>query len=182
MDIRDFGERIRQSLTGERDAEAGGELSVDFDNLKELIRIFEASGLSEIEIEEGGRRMRLQKQAAAPPVALPVSNPAPQIEHAPMHADTAAPGAEPPDDPDVKTIESPMVGTFYAASAPGEEPFVDVGDEVDENQTVCIVEAMKLMNEVVAKFAGIVEKVLVENGQPVEFGQPLYQVRVLNKA
>ncbi len=185
MDLRNFRERIRQSLTGERDAKAGGELSVDFDNLKELIRIFEASGLSEIEIEEGGRRMRLQKQAAAPPVALPLSNPAPQIVHAPMHADAATPGAGQPvpvEDPDVKTIESPMVGTFYAAPAPGEEPFVDVGDEVDENQTVCIVEAMKLMNEVVAKFAGIVEKVLVENGQPVEFGQPLYQVRVLNKA
>ena len=183
MDLRDFGERIRQSLTGERDAEAGGKLSVDFDDLKELIQIFEASGLSEIEIEEGGRRMRLQKQAAAPPLALPVSNPAPQSIHAPMHADTAAPGAERPvDDPDLKTIDSPMVGTFYAAPAPGEEPFVDVGDEVDENQTVCIVEAMKLMNEVVAKFAGIVEKVLVENGQPVEFGQPLYHVRVLNKA
>ena len=72
-----------------------------------------------------------------------------------------------------------MVGTFYAASAPDEEPFVKEGDTVEENQIVCIVEAMKLMNEISAKFTGIIEKVLVENGQPVEFGQPLFVISVV---
>jgi acetyl-CoA carboxylase biotin carboxyl carrier protein len=78
------------------------------------------------------------------------------------------------------TFDAPMVGTFYAAASPGADPFVKIGDRVEVNQVICIVEAMKLMNEVSAKFAGIIERVLVENAQPVEFGQPLFAVRPLD--
>lgn len=161
---------------------------MDLDKLRELIGIFESSELSEIEIEEQDRRIRLTKghphQAHAPqsiithipmhapapapvPMAAPVSQPAPGVEHPP------APEME----EGVVTIDSPMVGVFYAAPAPGEPPFVSPGDVVEEGQTVCIVEAMKLMNEVAAKLHGTIVSVLVENGEPVEYNQPLFAVR-----
>lgn len=180
MDVQGIGNRIRRLIAERtRARQEGGGQDVDFENLNELIRIFENSGLSEIEIEENGRRMRLQKPFAAS-AGVPLAIPAPQIAppgHGAVGAAPSAPEAEAVD-PGVKTIESPMVGTFYAAPAPGESPFVKVGDRVDENNTVCIVEAMKLMNEVVSKFAGVIEKILVENGQPVEFGQALFLVRI----
>ena len=152
-------------------------MALDFKELQELIRILEESGLNEIEIEEEGRRIRLQKlgafsvasvsHAPALPEPAPAGNPSPQES------------ADVDETLGLNTIDAPMVGTFYAAPAPGEEPFVKAGDSIEESQTVCIVEAMKLMNEVAAKFAGIIEKVLVENGQPVEFGQPLFAIRAL---
>jgi len=146
---------------------------VDLDELKELIRIFEASQLAEVEIEEKGRRVRLKKTGppptyAAPAVASPIQGPASGAQAAPVAGQ---------EDITLTTIKSPMVGTFYAAPAPDEAPFVYPGDAVDENQVVCIVEAMKLKNEVSAKFPAIIEKVLVQNGEPVEFGQPLFVVR-----
>ena len=147
---------------------------MDFKELLELIRIMEDSGLAEIEVEEKGRRIRLQKSA---PTMVPEVAPTSQ---APVAANPSAAEIEEPDEAlGMPTIDAPMVGTFYAAAAPGEEPFVQAGDTVEENQTVCIVEAMKLMNEIGAKFAGIIEKVLVENGQPVEFGQPLFAIRAV---
>ncbi len=149
---------------------------MDFKELLELIRILEESGLSEIEVEEEGRRIRLQKPA--PPAVLQsiamVPGVAPAAQ-APGLADPSA--AETEEAPGLPTIDAPMVGTFYSSPAPGEESFIQVGDTVEENQTVCIVEAMKLMNEVTSKLAGVVEKILVENGQPVEFGQPLFAIR-----
>lgn len=146
---------------------------MDFKDLEALIAIFEKSGLTEIEIEEEGRRMRLQK--GAPYASMPTTFhlPAP-LTAAPQ---TAAPEAANALPPGTVTIDSPMVGTFYLAAAPGEPPFAKEGDAVDKGQTVCIVEAMKLMNEVGAKMACVIEKILVENGQPVEFGQPLFAVR-----
>ena len=108
------------------------------------------------------------------PVAPILAAAAPQQIAAPAEEATSA---EPQDD-GCETITSPMVGTFYTSPAPGEPTFVTVGDTIEENQTVCIVEAMKLMNEVVAKFSGKIEKILVKDGQPVEFGQPLFKVRV----
>ncbi len=154
---------------------------MDFKELLELIHILEESGLAEIEVEEEGRRIRLQKPgplAVHQPIAvMPAVAPTAQ---APAAADpSAAEIEEAGEAPGLPTIDAPMVGTFYAASAPGEEPFVQVGDTVEENQTVCIVEAMKLMNEIAAKFAGIIENVLVENGQPVEFGQPLFVINAV---
>jgi len=153
---------------------------VDFDELKQLIRILEDSGLSELEIEEEGRRIRLLKPGAAPPAAAPAVTP--MVVDGDAGMTTAAPA--PPEEDDIAdglpTINSPMVGTFYAAPSPDAEPVVTVGDRVEEDQTVCIVEAMKLMNEVGAKISGVIEKVLVENAQPVEFGQPLFAVRPLD--
>lgn len=144
---------------------------MDHTEIEALIRLLEASNLTEIEVEEDGRRIRLQRSPAGyAPAPMPAAAPAPQ----------APAEGEPAEDDGLEglaTIDSPMVGTFYAAPAPGEAPFVKAGDRVDESATVCIVEAMKLMNEVVAKFACIIERVLVENGQPVEFGQPLFAVR-----
>lgn len=144
---------------------------MDFKDLEALIAIFEKSGLTEIEIEEEGRRMRLQK--ASPYASAPAVM---HVPHTPAVHDTA-PVDESALPPGTISIDSPMVGTFYRSAAPGEDPFVKEGDPVEKGQTVCIVEAMKLMNEVGAKTACVIERVLVENGQPVEFGQPLFVVR-----
>jgi len=156
---------------------------VDIRELKELIQIFEESELSELEIEEDGQRMRFSKSQPLME-GVPVAYGAP----VPTAASPAASGsAESSSDEspkntlgdDVLTIDSPMVCTFYVASSPGDPPFVQIGDRIDESQTICIVEAMKLMNEVGAKFQCIIDRVLVENGQPVEFGQPLFVVQKL---
>ncbi len=150
--------------------------------LEELMRIFEASSLSEIEIEEDGRRMRLQKAQPIQPAFQPYPYAGPPLEQPGAvilaEAPEAAPVAEPEPEDVLPTIDSPMVGTFYSAPAPGEDLFIKVGDSVEEGQTVCIVEAMKLMNEVGAKLACKIVKVLVENGEPVEFGQPLFAVEL----
>jgi len=153
---------------------------LDLDKLRELIAIFQSSDLAEIEVEEEGRRVRLSKVAAQPA-------PPPQIIHVPQAAApiaipapvAGAPAAEAVTDHDdgLVIIESPMVGVFYASPTPGDPPFVKPGDTVEENQTVCIVEAMKLMNEVGAKFRCTIVNVLVENGEPVEYNQPLFAVR-----
>ncbi|MCC6142918.1 MAG: acetyl-CoA carboxylase biotin carboxyl carrier protein [Candidatus Hydrogenedentes bacterium] len=151
---------------------------MDFSELQELIRIFEASGLTEIEIEEKGRRMRLSKQGSFAPQPVHMQFPAAPGATSAVTA-APAPAAAPAQDENLLTIDSPMVGTFYTSAAPGEPPFVVPGDTIDKDQTVCIVEAMKIMNEVGSKHAGIIEKILVENGEPVEFGQPLFAIRPL---
>ena len=151
---------------------------MDTSEIQELIKILEDSGLTEIEVEEEGRRIRLQK---GQPFAAPQQIVQAAAPEAPTPAQDEA-TSEVAEDPagGMPTFDSPMVGTFYRAPAPDEDPFVKTGDKVEEDQTVCIVEAMKLMNEVGAKFSGEIEKVLVENGEPVEFGQPLFAVRVLD--
>ena len=148
---------------------------MDFKDLEALIGIFEKSGLTEIEIEEDGRRMRLQKASpfAPPPRLVQV----PAVTSGQAASVSAAAADEDALPEGTITIDSPMVGTFYRSPAPGEDPFIKEGDAVEKGQTVCIVEAMKLMNEVGAKTSCVIEKVLVENGQPVEFGQPLFIVR-----
>lgn len=150
---------------------------MDLNELREMIGILEDSTLSEIELEEDGRRIRLSKPSVAPaPIAATVA-PAPA---APVAVD-AAPADEPTfEDQGLLTIDSPMVGTFYQSPAPGEPPFIMPGDQVGADQTVCIVEAMKIMNEVVAKSAGTIVRILVENGDPVEFGQPLFALRPIS--
>ena len=157
---------------------------MDLDKVRELIGIFEASKLSEMELEEEGLRMRLKKSRPKTVASPGIPIAAPQIEYGGQAVGQVTPGhAEPSEaeEDNLVTINSPMVGTFYAAPAPGEPAFVSPGDSVDENQTVCVVEAMKLMNEVTAKFPAVVEKVLVENGEPVEFGQPLFAVRPIEQ-
>jgi acetyl-CoA carboxylase biotin carboxyl carrier protein len=160
---------------------------VDLDKLREIIRIFEQSELSEIEIEEDGKRMRFKKPDprtySTAPIAITAQHlePAAQII-APDKSSAAAPKSPEPvveEEERLPTIDSPMVGVFYASPAPNEPPFVRPGDSVTEHQTVCIVEAMKLMNEVAAKFNAVIVKILVENGEPVEYGQPLFTVRPL---
>lgn len=145
------------------------------DEIRELIRIVEESQINEIEICEGKSKIRISKgsTSVAPSTGVP-SVPAA------VPAPTAEPMQEMPESPklasNLKQITSPMVGTFYRAPAPDADPFVDVGQQVAVGQTVCIVEAMKLMNEIGAEFGGVIRDVLVENGQPVEFGQALFLV------
>ena len=165
---------------------------MDLDKLRELIGLFQASDLSEIEVEEEGRRVRLTKALQpGPPVPQLIAHmpaPAPLSVGQPivMPAGTGSSPAsgtitevESEQDESLITIDSPMVGVFYASPSPGEPPFVKAGDTVDENQAVCIVEAMKLMNEVASKFKCTIVNVLVENGEPVEYNQPLFAVRLI---
>jgi acetyl-CoA carboxylase biotin carboxyl carrier protein len=162
---------------------------LDLDKLRELIGIFESSELAEIEIEEEGRRVRLSKSAPAVmhapqlithlPSSAPIAMPAPIAPQSGAAPPVAAQPAEPEHDENLVIIESPMVGVFYAQPSPGDPPFVKPGDTVELNQTVCIVEAMKLMNEVTSKFRCTIVNVLVENGEPVEYNQPLFAVRLL---
>jgi acetyl-CoA carboxylase biotin carboxyl carrier protein len=157
---------------------------VDLEKLKQLIAILEESGLSELEIEEEGSRIRLQKPgfAMAPqPVQVPV--PHAPVSHSDDDFELSAPGHKDAVLEDgLVTIDAPMVGVFYSAPSPDDEPFVKPGDRVEVDQTVCIVEAMKLMNEVTSKTRGEIVRVLVDNAEPVEFGQPLFAVRPLDRA
>ncbi|MDR0250464.1 MAG: acetyl-CoA carboxylase biotin carboxyl carrier protein [Burkholderiales bacterium] len=152
---------------------------MDLRKLKTLIELVESSGIAELEIQEGEERVRITR-ASASVVAAPTMMMAPPPQPMPVAPAATAAGApaapEAPPAPSGHTIPSPMVGTFYRASSPGAKPFVDVGSAVKEGDTLCIVEAMKLMNEIEADRAGVVKAVLVENGHPVEFGQPLFVI------
>ncbi|MCL2310006.1 MAG: acetyl-CoA carboxylase biotin carboxyl carrier protein [Proteobacteria bacterium] len=149
---------------------------MDLRKLKTLIELVESSGIAELEIQEGEERVRITR-ATASMVAAPTMMMAPPLIPAAPAASAGTPVApEAPPAPSGHTIASPMVGTFYRASAPGAKPFVDVGSTVKEGDTLCIVEAMKLMNEIEADRAGVVKAILVENGHPVEFGQPLFVI------
>jgi len=149
---------------------------MDIRKVKKLIELLEESGISELEINEGEESVRISRYSTAPAQA-PVNYAAPPVAAAPAPAPAAAPAEESSDDedsmPSGHIVKSPMVGTFYSASSPGAKPFVNVGDSVTEGDTVCIVEAMKILNQIEADASGIVKAVLVENAQPVEYGQPL---------
>lgn len=142
---------------------------MDLRKLKKLIDLVQESGISELEVTEGEEKVRIAKTLTAAPVAYA---PAP----APV-AQVVAPVAEAAETesalPAGQVITSPMVGTFYRASSPESAPFVEVGDSITEGKPLCIIEAMKLMNEIDAEVTGTVKAILVENGQPVEYGQPL---------
>ncbi len=154
---------------------------MDLRKLKTLIDLVAESGIAELEITEGEDKVKIVKSNAGPqtshvshvytgPTATSAAV-APAVA-APVAEAAASPAQAAP--PEGKVIKSPMVGTFYRASSPGAEPFVSVGSTVTEGQTLCVIEAMKLMNEIPADVAGVIKEVLVENGQPVEFGQPLF--------
>lgn len=159
---------------------------MDLDKLKQLIQILEESGLSELEIEEDGSRIRLQKtaaQAVAYPLAPPPSVPPPPVDDVDAGQVTTSQATKDAiEDDGLVTIDAPMVGVFYAASSPDDDVFVHPGDQIAIDQTVCIVEAMKLMNEVTSKLRCEIVRVLVDNAEPVEFGQPLFAVRPLDSA
>ena len=149
------------------------------EEIQELIRLVEESQINELEISEGRKKIRISKgqpgisaiaqPAAAFPAANPVTQPVENKSEEPSAESTALAS-------NLKQIVSPMVGTFYRAPAPGSEPFVEEGQAVAVGQTVCIVEAMKLMNEIGSDFSGVIRKVLIENAQPVEYGQPLFLI------
>lgn len=148
---------------------------MDLRKLKTLIDLVSESGIAELEINEGDDRVRIVNRSEAAPVAVhqPVVV-APQMPAAPAPAAIAESAPAAPEVPAGTPLNSPMVGTFYRAPSPGAEPFVKVGDSVKKGQVVCIIEAMKLLNEVEAEEDGIVKDICVENGQPVEFGQALF--------
>jgi acetyl-CoA carboxylase biotin carboxyl carrier protein len=147
---------------------------MDIRKVKKLIELLEESQIAEIEIHEGEESVRISRlQAAAPVAAAPVVTAAAPVAAAPAPA--AAAPAEPAK-PEGHTVTSPMVGTFYEASSPGAKPFVEVGQQVNVGDTLCIIEAMKMLNQIEADKAGTVSARLVENGQPVEFGQSLFVI------
>ena len=154
---------------------------MDLRKLKKLIDLVQESGIGEIEITEGEEKVRIARggQVSVTPAAAAHAPAAPAPGMAPAAPPGAAPAAaapvaaEPAGDAG-HAVKSPMVGTFYRASSPEAKPFVTVGETVKEGQTLCVIEAMKLMNEIECDAAGVVKAILVENGQPVEYGQALF--------
>lgn len=146
---------------------------MDLRKLKTLIDLVAESGISELEVTEENDKVRIVNKVQTVAVAAPAVTAAPVVAAAPA---TPAAAPAPAEEPVVqgKTVTSPMVGTFYRAPNPGAEPFVKVGDHVEAGQTLGIIEAMKLLNEIEAETSGTVKEICVENAQPVEFGQPLF--------
>ena len=149
---------------------------MDLRKLKTLIDLVQQSDIAELEITEGEEKVRISRfgsggapvmvsHAPQQMVQLPVAEAA---ETMPVVADAA------PEEPAGHTVKSPMVGTFYRSSAPGSKPFVEMGSPIKSGETICIIEAMKLLNEIEADADGVIKAILVENGQPVEYGQPLF--------
>lgn len=151
---------------------------MDLRKLKKLIDLVQESGISELEVTEGEEKVRIAKHLATAPaqyipqmaqplntVAVPAAAPAP-VAAAPAEAAL----------PEGHVVKAPMVGTFYRSSAPGAKPFADVGQSVSVGDTLCIIEAMKLMNEIEADANGTIKAILVDNGEPVEYGQPLFVI------
>ena len=147
---------------------------MDIRKVKKLIEMLEESSLAEIEINEGEESIRISRASSVTPQA-PVSYAPVAMPAAPAPAPTAAPAAEEESAiPSGHAVTSPMVGTFYRAPSPGATPFVEVGQTVSAGDTLCIIEAMKMLNEIEADKSGVVKAVLKENGQPVEYGEPLF--------
>ena len=149
---------------------------MDLRKLKTLIELVESSGIAELEVQEGEERVRITRSQppgsnATTHVQLP--QPGVAATSPPAGAPGAGEAAAAPAEPEGHLVKSPMVGTFYRAASPGAKSFVEVGDSVQAGDTLCIIEAMKLMNEIESDKTGVVKQILVENGQPVEFGQPL---------
>lgn len=157
---------------------------MDLEFIERVVRLVEKADIGELEIEsEDGLRVSVKKAVAptaAPQAPIYVQGPAGSSAPAPAPSGSAESSSVPQGDaadPNIEVIKAPMVGTFYKAPAPDAPPFVESGNVVQKNTIVCILEAMKVMNEIKANTAGIITEVLVENGQPVEFGQPLFKLR-----
>lgn len=150
---------------------------MDLRKLKTLIDLVQASGIAEIEINEEGDHVRIVNRPAQAAQAAPAIIEIPQAAPAPAApVPSAAPAAPASSSPSGTQVTSPMVGTFYRAPSPGADPFVEVGTQVKKGDTLCIIEAMKLLNEIEAEVSGTVKEILVDNGSPVEFGQPLFVI------
>jgi len=164
---------------GQRSRPAKPEASVNMDELRELIALLRDNNLSEFELEREGFRVRLRRGGefqGGTEIAGVSSSPVPVAPPAAASAPSVARSAT-QEDQDLQIIPSPIVGTFYRSRSPNAEPFVTVGSQVDHDSVVCIIEAMKLMNEIQAEATGVVAKIYVENGQPVEYGQPLFGIK-----
>ena len=148
---------------------------MDIRKVKKLIELLDESGIAEIEITEGEESVRISRYAQGAPVAAaaaaPVAAPAPPPAE-PAPAVDAAPKAVPADE-DGYEVKAPMVGTYYSAPSPGASAYIQVGDRVNKGDTLCIIEAMKMMNQIEADVAGVVKSIRVQNGEPVEYGQTL---------
>lgn len=149
---------------------------MDLRKLKTLIDLVSDSNISELEITEAEGKVRIVKGGVAAPQAYATAPLAAPTTAAPAPLAPAPAPAEPAAEAAGRFIKSPMVGTFYRSASPGAKPFVDLGDAVKEGEPVCIIEAMKIMNEIESDADGKIVRILCENGQPVEFGQPLFQV------
>ena len=149
---------------------------MDIRKVKKLIELLEESGIAEIEIREGEESVRISRHGTAP---VMMQAPAAMQAPAPMAAAVVTVPTAPAADavPAGHMVKSPMVGTFYRSSNPGAKPFVEIGQRVSVGETLCIIEAMKMLNQIEADAAGEIAAILVENGQPVEFGQPLYVIK-----
>jgi acetyl-CoA carboxylase biotin carboxyl carrier protein len=146
---------------------------VDLKEIKAVLKLIQDTDIEEIEVEQDGRRVRIRRrgsQAAVPPSGVAPATPIAQVEAA-----VPSPSAI-PETMNLTTVESPMVGTFYRAQAPGADPYVQEGDKVQKGTVLCLIEAMKLMNEIESEVSGRVHSILVENAQPVEYGQPLFLI------
>ncbi len=151
---------------------------MDLRKLKTLIDLVAESDIAELEVTEGEGKVRIVKSSAMPQNQVVMMQPQAQ-QAAPLAAApiaSAAPVAAAPAVPEGLIVKSPMVGTFYRSSAPGAAPFADIGKSVAKGDTLCIIEAMKLLNEIESDYEGTIKQILVENGQPVEFGQPLFVI------
>ncbi|AHF69821.1 MULTISPECIES: acetyl-CoA carboxylase biotin carboxyl carrier protein [Pseudomonas] len=149
---------------------------MDIRKVKKLIELLEESGIDELEIREGEESVRISRHSKTP--AQPYYAPAPVAAPVAAPAAPVAAAAEAPSAPKLNghVVKSPMVGTFYRTPAPTSPAFVEVGQTVKKGDTICIVEAMKMMNHIQAEASGVIESILVENGQPVEFDQPLFTI------
>src|SRR5262245_20369435 len=150
---------------------------MNLDEIKSILQLMEANKLVEFEYEDDGRRLKLRRAedrvvTTAVPMAVPASVPMAAVA-APAAAAAAAPEARPAN---VTEFKSPLVGTFYRSAKADSAPFVNVGDEVGTEKVLCIIEAMKVMNEIKAEMSGVVREILVKNGQAVEFGEPMFLI------
>jgi acetyl-CoA carboxylase biotin carboxyl carrier protein len=177
-----------------RTTESGSFANPEIGQIEQLLRFMSEHNLEEFEYSRGDLRIRLKKPGTATvvtvprpaaeiivPGAVPASNPAPATSGAVSTNSAAVTEAELRGGDDLFLVKSPIVGTFYGSPSPGAEPFVKVGSYIESGQTLCIVEAMKLMNEIEAETSGEVLRIFVENGQPVEYGQPLFGIRPSRK-
>lgn len=155
---------------------------MDLRKLKTLIDLVSESDIAELEVTEGDGKVRIVKSTAypqnpqvmmMPQQMMPAQAP---VAAAPVAPLPVTPIVETPVVPDGFLVKSPMVGTFYRSSAPGSAPFVNIGSSVKEGETLCLIEAMKLLNEIEAEISGVITQILVENGQPIEYGQPLFVI------
>jgi acetyl-CoA carboxylase biotin carboxyl carrier protein len=168
----------RLDLLGERGLPSGSIIpqTVELKDIKAIIDLMRKNDLSVFEMEKDGFRLKLQKGIGEQSIPMIPASSAPVAQNGPANAATSSSAVAAPAS-NLRDIVSPMVGTFYRAASPDAPPFVDVGKEVTEETVVCIIEAMKVMNEIKAETNGVIAEIVAENGKPVQFGQVLYRVR-----